>query len=146
MELDIIYNEDCKQTMERIDPNSIDVILTSPFYNTNKKAGRSRTLENTSVKKGQYDYVRYDLHVDNMTNEEYCDFTVDLFHRFNSVLKKNGCVLYNLSYGSENTEIMFQTVNAIISRTEFSVADVIVWKKKKRTSKQLQFEQIDKDC
>lgn len=130
MELDIIYNEDCKQTMERIDPNSIDVILTSPFYNTNKKAGRSRTLENTSVKKGQYDYVRYDLHVDNMTNEEYCDFTVDLFHRFNSVLKKNGCVLYNLSYGSENTEIMFQTVNAIISRTEFSVADVIVWKKK----------------
>lgn len=130
MKYNIIYNEDCMDTMKRFEKNSIDVILTSPFYNTNKKAGKSRTLENTTVKKGQYDYVRYDMHVDNMTNEEYCNFTVNLFQQFNNILKENGCILYNLSYGGENTELMFQTVNAIITRTNFTIADVIVWKKK----------------
>lgn len=130
MKYNIIYNEDCMDTMKRFEKNSIDVILTSPFYNTNKKAGKSRTLENTTVKKGQYDYVRYDIHVDNMTNEEYCNFTVKLFQQFNNILKQNGCILYNLSYGSENTELMFQTINAIITQTNFTVADVIIWKKK----------------
>lgn len=130
MKYNIIYNEDCMDTMKRFEKNSIDVILTSPFYNTNKKAGKSRTLENTTVKKGQYDYVHYDIHVDNMTNEEYCNFTVKLFQQFNNILKQNGCILYNLSYGSENTELMFQTINAIITQTNFTVADVIIWKKK----------------
>ena len=35
----MIYNEDCKITMARMEPKSVDVILTSPFYNTNKKGG-----------------------------------------------------------------------------------------------------------
>lgn len=125
-----LFNEDCKKTMDEIPIGSFDVILTSPFYNTNKKAGKNRTLENTNVKKGQYEYVRYDVHVDNMTDDEYCDYTVDLFDMFDWVLNKNGTVLYNISYGSENTECMFKAVNAIITRTEFTIADVIIWKKK----------------
>ena len=75
-----IYNEDCFVTMSELPPKCVDVVLTSPFYNTNKKAGNSRTLNNTSVKDNQYNYVRYDTHVDNMTDEEYCDFTTKLFN------------------------------------------------------------------
>lgn len=56
--LNKIYNEDCFETMKKMPIGQVDVILTSPFYNTNKKAGKTRTLENTSVKNGQYDYVR----------------------------------------------------------------------------------------
>lgn len=125
------FNEDCRETMKgRIGPQSVDVILTSPWYNTNKKAGKARTLTNTSVKEGQYNYVRYDVHVDNMTDDEYADFTVGLFQQFDTVLKPNGSVLYNLSYGAENTECMFKAINAIITRTNFTVVDVICWKKK----------------
>ena len=43
-----IHNEDCFVTMERMNPHSVDVVLTSPFYNTNKKAGKTRTLKNTN--------------------------------------------------------------------------------------------------
>jgi DNA modification methylase len=107
----------------------VDVVLTSPFYNTNKKAGKNRTLENTNVRDGQYDYVRYDTHIDNMTDEEYSDFTRRLFIAFDRIIAPNGCVLYNLNYGAENTEGMFKAVNAIITQTEFTIADVIVWKK-----------------
>ena len=55
--------------MTNIAEKSIDVILTSPFYNTNKKQGKNRTLANTDVK--GYSYIRYDTHLDNMTDDEY---------------------------------------------------------------------------
>lgn len=124
-----IHNEDCFYTMKNIPNGKIDVVLTSPFYNTNKKAGKNKTLQNTTVKDGDYDYVRYDTHVDAMTNAEYCDFTVRLFNEFDRILNVNGCVLYNISYGSENTEGMFLAVNDILCKTNFTIADTIVWKK-----------------
>ena len=129
MNTNIIYNEDCFETMKRMYAEQCNVILTSPFYNTNKKAGKSRTLLNTKVKDGQYDYVRYDTHIDDMTNDEYCDFTVNLFNNFDKVLSSNGCILYNINYGAENTEGMFRAINAIITQTNFTIADVIMWKK-----------------
>lgn len=128
IEVNRIYNEDCMTLMDRM-PNCVDVIMTSPFYNSNKKARRDKTLTNTSPKNGKYSHVRYDVHVDNMTDEEYCDFTVRLFEKFDDVLKKDGVILYNLSYGTENVEGMFTAINAIITRTNFTVADCITWKK-----------------
>lgn len=124
-----LYNEDCFETMKLLDDSSIDLILTSPFYNTNKKAGSNRTLKNTTVKNGQYNYVRYDAHVDNMSNDEYSNYTVNLFKEFDRILNSNGSILYNISYGAENTDGMFEAINAIITKTNFSIADVISWKK-----------------
>ena len=124
-----IYNEDCFVTMSEMPIGQCNVILTSPFYNTNKKAGKTRTLQNTSAKDGQYDYVRYDTHIDDMTDDEYCEFTRKLFWDFDRILNINGCVLYNINYGAENTEGIFKAINAIISDTNFTVADVICWKK-----------------
>lgn len=86
------------------------------------------TMENMPI--GQYDYVRYDSFVDNMTNEEYCDFTVKLFEEFDRILNMNGVVLYNINYGAENTEGMFLAVSKILTETNFTIADVIGWKKK----------------
>lgn len=124
-----IYNEDCFDTMARMDDGIVDIVLTSPFYNTNKKAGKKRTLLNTTVSQNDYDYVRYDIHIDDMSNDEYSDFTVKLFENFNRILSKNGCILYNISYGSENTECMFLAINSILTRTNFTIADTIIWKK-----------------
>ncbi len=128
-EWNTIYNEDCFATMNDMPIGQVDVVLTSPFYNTNKKAGKNRTLKNTSVREGQYDYVRYDTHVDNMTDDEYTDYTVRLFDEFDRILNLNGCVLYNISYGAENTEGMFKAINGVITQTNFTIADVICWKK-----------------
>ena len=125
-----IYNEDCFKTMESMPVGQIDIVLTSPFYNTNKKAGKGRTLNTVKVKPGHYSYVRYDTHVDNMSNEEYCAFTARLFAEFDRILNLNGVVLYNINYGAENTEGVFRVIHSIITETEFTVADVIVWKKR----------------
>ena len=123
-----IYNEDCFVTMENMPIGQCNVILTSPFYNTNKKQGNSRTIFTTKSK--GYSYLRYDEHIDNMTDEEYCDFTENLFYEFNRILNIDGVVLYNLSYGNNNRDGMFKAVNTIITKTDFTVADVICWKKK----------------
>jgi site-specific DNA-methyltransferase (adenine-specific)/modification methylase len=130
MKLNKIYNESNLDTLKKMDEKSVDVVLTSPFYNTNKKAGKSRTLLNTKVKEGQYNYVRYDKFIDNMTNEEYLKYTIDLFKGFDKILKENGVVLYNISYGTDNADGMFEVVTQISKNTPFTIADCIIWKKK----------------
>lgn len=129
MEINKIYNMDCMELMGEMNKKSVDVVLTSPFYNTNKKARRKNTINNTQHVKS-YAYVRYDVHIDDISNDEYCDFTVNLFNKFDEILKENGSILYNLSYGTENTEGMFRAVNDILTKTNFTLADTIVWKKR----------------
>lgn len=127
-----LYSEDCFVTMKKMQLKElkVDAVITSPFYNTNKKAGKNGTLNNTKVKEGQYNYVRYDSFVDDMTNLEYNEFTKKLFIEYNKVLKPNGVVLYNVSYGSENTTGMITAINEIITQTPFTLADIITWKKR----------------
>ncbi len=38
METNIIFNEDCMNTRQRLESNSIDLIVTSPPYNKNAYA------------------------------------------------------------------------------------------------------------
>ena len=125
-----IYNEDCFDTMKRLGEKSINIVLTSPFYNTNKKAGKNGTIENTTLKNNAYPYIRYDKHVDNMTNEEYENFTINLFNSFDRIVAKDGCILYNISYSADNPANLFTLVSNITLKTSWTVADVICWKKR----------------
>ena len=99
--------------------HSIDIILTSPPYNTNKKGGA--TLGKESVK--GWSTVRYDIRLDTMTNEQYCDWIVQYFKEFERVLKPNGVILWNANYGSMNTECLYLTVAEIFKKTSFSNKD-----------------------
>ena len=123
-----MINGDCLKGMETMNGQSVDVVLTSPPYNTNTKAGKSGTL--ASVKSlTHYSHIRYDQYVDTKTNEEYVDFTCDLFNGFDRILKKDGCVLYNINYGANNTDCLILTLYGIITKTPFALADIISWNK-----------------
>ena len=130
MEINKIYNESNIETLKRMDEQSVDVILTSPFYNTNKKAGKNKTLKNTTVKEGQYNYVRYDVFVDTMTDEDYSNYVITLFNNFDKILKQNGCVLWNVSYGQDGATAMLRLLSDITRKTNFDCADIITWHKK----------------
>ena len=119
MEIDKIYNEDCIETMKRL--QDIDVVLTSPPYNTSRKGS---SLDNADVN------IRYDEFDDCRPNEEYIAWTNDIFNAFDKTLKPNGCILYNLSYSSENIALMWLTVASVMQNTPFTIADCIIWKKK----------------
>ena len=126
MELNVIYNESNEETLKRLEKNSVDLILTSPFYNS---TDGNRGILNKNKEKG-YPSCRYDEFNDNLSFEEYTDYTLRLFSGFNKALKMNGVILWNLSYGTNNPDGMFKVVNSIIEKSEFSMADCIVWKKK----------------
>ena len=74
--------------------------------------------------------MRYDVFNDNMSEDEYIDWTISLFNGFDKILRKNGCVLYNISYSSTRRDMLFLTIAEIVKRTNFSIADMIIWKKK----------------
>ena len=127
MKINNIYNEHCFLTMKKMIENDIKVdgIITSPFYNTS----RSSKCHNTQKSRDNHE-GRYDVHLDDMTDEEYIKFTLRLFNGFDKILKENGCILYNISYCSENTHLMWLVIADIIRNTNFIVADDIIWKKK----------------
>lgn len=118
MDTNIIYNEDCRQTMrEHIDESSVDIILTSPPYNMTKRKG------------GYADTGRYDVYTDWKSEAEYIQWTVDLFNDFDKVLNKNRSILYNFSYSIENPSLPSKLVVNIEEDTPFQLIDTIIWKK-----------------
>lgn len=125
MELNKIYNEDCIETLRRMEDKSINVILTSPPYNKSRPSITERALLNHEVHYKDFD--------DAKTNEEYLSWTLERFAEFGRVLKDDGVVCYNLSYSTDEirmAELMWLVVADVIRQGIFTVADSIVWKKK----------------
>jgi len=117
-----IHNKDCLDFMKEMSDNSIDMVLTSPPYNTARSVKTKRGLKNLENR-----YVGYN---DNKTDEEYIEWTINILSEAERILVENGCMLYNLSYSSENTHLMWLVVAEIIKRTNLTIADCVVWKKK----------------
>lgn len=114
-----IYNENCLKTLQER-KITFDVVLTSPPYNTSLK----RRVWNEGQK------THYDVQsVDKMTDDEYIDFTVELFTLLGQRLNKNGVVLYNISYSTEKPSLIYKVICEIEKNTEFQVVDTIIWKK-----------------
>lgn len=115
-ELSELYNGDCVAIMQELVDRRItlDKVITSPPYNIIRPSSDDRG---------------YDLYKDGMTNEEYSDWIVKIFNLYDNLLNKNGCIMWNMSYGSENTTCMNLTIADILRKTNFTLADIIVWKK-----------------
>jgi DNA modification methylase len=111
--------------MQKLDPQSVDVVLTSPPYNTSRGIVGGDLYNNSKNK----NCSRYDKFAEFETNEDYYNFTIEIFNLFDRILKPNGVVLYNISYGSENAECMFLTIAEILKKTSFTIGDQICWKK-----------------
>lgn len=127
IELNKIYNEDCLLTMKRLD-SKVSAVITSPPYNTGSRIEywSNKIINGVRVYSQE---KRYDEYLDTKTSEEYIDWTIHLFDGYNTILEKDGVVLYNISYGNENSETMWLLIADIIRKTEFTVADCISWKK-----------------
>ena len=115
-ELSELYNGDCVAIMQELVDRRItlDKVITSPPYNIIRPSSDDRG---------------YDLYKDGMTNEEYSNWIVKIFNLYDNLLNKNGCIMWNMSYGSENTTCMNLTIADILRKTNFTLADIIVWKK-----------------
>jgi DNA modification methylase len=101
-----------------MDGVKVDYILTSPPYNMK---GHAKEIYNSAQS--------FDDHKD---NEEYRDWIVNIFLRYNDLLSEAGVIIFNMNYMSakENRAInLFQTLCAIEEKTPFTLIDQICWKK-----------------
>ena len=104
---------------------NVDVVLTSPFYNTSVK-----TLVYDKERRGRANQRgRYDTLVDVLTNDEYNKFMVDLFNKIHPGLKDTGVILFNISYSTGNSDGYMFALSEIILNTQFTLVDQIAWKK-----------------
>lgn len=128
-----LYNGDCIEVMQNLIDNGVhvDKIITSPPYNIIRPSSNDRG---------------YDLYQDGMSNEEYIDWTLKIFNQYDKILNKNGCIMYNMSYGTENTEAMNLTIAEILKNTNFTLADILVWKKSCATPNNVSSNKMTRIC
>lgn len=118
--VNVIYNQDCFDTMSMMSENNykVDCVLTSPPYNMTERKG------------GYADSGRYDVYEDWKSEKEYIDWTVNLFNNIDKILKKDRAILYNFSYSIENPSLPYKMVAEIVTNTPFTLIDTIIWKKR----------------
>lgn len=128
-----LLNGDCIEQMEYLIKrnNKINKIITSPPYNIIRPNSKDRG---------------YDIYKDGMSNDEYIRWTIQIFKEYDKLLQENGCIIYNMSYGTENTEVMNLTIAEILKSTPFTLADILIWKKNSATPNNVSQNKMTRIC
>lgn len=140
MKINEIYNEDCLTFIPKIDDDSIDLLISSPPYNTSISRSQDKKEEDkekgkTNIRK--HSYSRYDTEVDNKGEVQYAEWIRNIFNAFEPKLKKNGIIAWNVSYGvsTENSgedginNSTWLSLLKIMDETPFTLCDYISWYK-----------------
>lgn len=104
-----------EEGMLKMKPNSADLIFTSPPYNMTKRTDGYNN--------------RYEEYDDFKEEQEYIDWMVEIFNCYDKVLKQEGVVAFNLSYSNLNPSLPYKVINEILQKTNFEIADTVVWEK-----------------
>lgn len=142
MESNRIFKADCLDFCKTLGGETVSIILTSPPYNKS----RSSSYSEESLATMQGYYKDFD---DNKTNEEYIAWTIDRFVEFERILKDDGVIAYNMSYATDEnkmSELMWLVVAEIFKKTNLTLADCIVWKKRNATPNNVSPNKLTRIC
>lgn len=114
--INTIRLENCIDTMRLMDDKYIDGIITSPPYNLN-------------VERSDKYYNNGYSHIDSLSEIEYLNVRISEFKEFSRILKDDGVICYNISYGKENPILPTLLVSKVHNETDLTIADIIIWKK-----------------
>lgn len=117
LEINKIYNDNCINTLNKMDDKSINGIITSPPYNIATKR-----------KDGYYNNGYSDI--DNLSEEDYLSIRTNEFNQFERVLMDDGVICYNISYHTLNPILPTLLISKIHNETNLTIADIICWKKR----------------
>lgn len=101
-----IYNCDCFEYFKNLNNKKIDIVVTSPPYNLNKK------------------YSKYN---DNLLESDYIDFIDNISKLIKESLNDNGSYFLNLGFRNDNPLIHFRLAQRISSY--FELQNTIIWAK-----------------
>lgn len=102
MDLNRIYNIDVLEGLRKLEDNSIDLIIFSPPYNKLGLRNNARPITENNIKSAssQRQWVQAiayggDFNVDNMKEDEYEQWQIEVLNECYRVLKDDGSIFYN---------------------------------------------------
>lgn len=116
----VVYNENCLDTMKRFDDDSINLIITSPPYNMNLRIMKGKYCSRQILKK-EFS-TKYDGFDDNLPIDEY----YHLHHKIISeMLRISPIIFYNIQIVTGSKRAIFKLIGDFSEQLK----DIIVWKK-----------------
>lgn len=120
IELNKIYNEDCLETMKKMEDGSIDIIITSPPYNMNIKL-QNRQYKKRKVNDGTSN-TKYSTYTDDMDIEDYYIFQKNVI---TEMLRVSKIVFYNIQMITGNKRALFRLLGDFYE----NIKEIIIWDK-----------------
>jgi modification methylase len=120
-----IYHGDCIEIMNKMEAESVKVIVTSPPYNIRNstgnglKDGRGGKWKNAALQAG------YDNHGDAMEHEDYMKWQQDCLTAMMRVLRPDGAIFYNHKWRVQGG--LLQDRHDIVNK--FPVRQIIIWQR-----------------
>jgi len=111
IELNKVYNEDCLNTLSKIEDNTIDLIVTSPPYNIG---------------------IDYDAYDDNMKWKDYMDWIKSWMTECYRVLKPDGriCINHYINFQDRQDKVSrfpLMDIRNVQEEIGFNVNKLIIW-------------------
>ena len=102
MDINRIYQIDVLEGLKQLEDNSVDVIIFSPPYNKLGLRGNARPITEKNIKSAsaQRNWVQAiayggDYNVDNMKEEDYEQWQIEILNECYRVIKEDGSIFYN---------------------------------------------------
>tara|TARA_B100002052_G_C15821095_1_gene570543 strand:- start:631 stop:1392 length:762 start_codon:yes stop_codon:yes gene_type:complete len=119
IELNVIYNETCLETLKRMEDQTVDCVITSPPYNMNLRIRNGKYCSRQIVKELS---TKYDGFSDNLPIEEYYEFHSSVMRE---LLRVSKVIFYNIQIVTGSKRSIFKMIGEF---NEF-LKDIIVWDK-----------------
>jgi len=119
MEFNRIYNENCLDTLKRMENDSVDLVITSPPYNMNLRIRNGKYCSRQIVKELSTKYDGFD---DNLPINEYYKLHSDILRE---LLRVSELVFYNVQIVTGSKRSIFKMIGEF---NEF-LKDIVVWDK-----------------
>lgn len=124
LELNKIYQIDCLEGLKMLDDKSIDLIITSPPYNKAGFNGVHKRNPKHNIWNKTIDYGG-NVDADNMAEEEYQQWQINILNECFRVLKDEGSMFYNHKLRVHKNKASFPL--EWIDKSNFIFRQLIVW-------------------
>lgn len=121
LELNKIHLCNCLDGLRQLDDNSIDLVITSPPYNLGNKISGKTALFSSKVD--------YDTYSDNMKEDEYQQWQIEILNEIHRVLKEGGSLFYNHKVRSRDNIGILPSTWLLKSNLVFR--QLIIWDRKR---------------
>ena len=119
MVTNIIYNENCLETLKKMDDKSIDCVITSPPYNMNLRIRNGKYCSRQIVKELSTKYIDFD---DNMPIDDYYKLHSKILKE---LLRVGKIIFYNIQIVTGSKRAVFKMIGDFNEQLK----DIIIWDK-----------------